>query len=173
MAAVKTKAKKKASSRSKPAAKKKVKPIPDGYHTLTPYMIVDGAAAALDFYKRAFGAKNALSIDGPGGKIMHCEFVIGDSKFMMADEFPEKGARSPKTYNGSPISLHLYVPDVDSRFQKAVAAGATVKRPLTDQFYGDRSGTVIDPFGHTWHISTHVEDVTPAEMERRMAAMKK
>jgi len=92
---------------------------------------------------------------------------------MMADEFPEKGARSPKTYNGSPISLHLYVPDVDSRFQKAVAAGATVKQPLTDQFYGDRSATLIDPFGHTWHISTHVEDVKPAEMERRMAAMKK
>ena len=170
MAAVKTKAK--AKKQAKPAAKRRVKPIPDGYHTLTPYMIVDGAAAALDFYKRAFGARADVRMDGPGGKIMHCEFVIGDSKFMMADEFPEKGARSPKHYNGSPVSLHLYVPDVDSRFAKAVAAGASVKQAVTDQFYGDRSGTVIDPFGYTWHISTHMEDVSPKEMERRMAAMK-
>ena len=169
MAAVKKKAKAK---KAKPAAKNKVKPIPDGYHTFTPYMIVDGAAAALDFYKRAFGAKDDVRMDGPGGKIMHSEFQIGNSKFMMADEFPPKDAWSPKHYNGSPISLHLYVPDVDSRFAKAVAAGASVKQPVTDQFYGDRSGTVIDPFGYTWHISTHTEDVSPKEMERRMAAMK-
>jgi uncharacterized glyoxalase superfamily protein PhnB len=168
---MKTKARTK-EAKARPA-KKIVKPIPAGYHTLTPYMIVDGAAAALDFYKRAFGAKADVRMDGPGGKIMHCEFEIGDSKFMMADEFPERGARGPKHYNGSPVSLHLYVPDVDSRFKKAVDAGASVKQPVTDQFYGDRSGTVIDPFGYTWHISTHTEDVAPAEMERRMAAMKK
>jgi uncharacterized glyoxalase superfamily protein PhnB len=135
-------------------------------------MIVDGAAAALDFYKRAFGAKASVCMNGPGGKIMHCEFDIGDSKFMMADEFPEKGAYGPKHYNGSPIGYHLYVPNVDSQFAKALAAGATVKSPVTDQFYGDRSGAVTDPFGYTWHLSTHTEDVTPAEIERRMAAMK-
>jgi PhnB protein len=172
MAAVKTRAKSKAKAKAKPAGRKKVEPIPAGYNTVTPYLIVDNAAAALEFYKKAFGATERGRFLGPGGKIMHCEFKIGDSIVMMADEFPEMDARSPKAYGGSPISIGLYVKDVDARFNQAVAAGATAKRPVTNQFYGDRSGTLSDPFGHVWHLSTHVEDVSPAEMKRRMEQQK-
>jgi PhnB protein len=171
MAAVKTKSKSK--SKAKTTAQKKVTPIPKGYHTATPYIIVDNAAAALDFYRKALGAKELMRIPGPGGKIMHCEFRIGDSIIMMADEHPEMDARAPKSYGGSPISMALYVANVDAQFKQALAAGGKVKRPLSDQFYGDRTGSFTDPFGHTWHIATHVEDVSPTEMQRRMAAMKK
>lgn len=148
-----------------------VNPIPDGYHTVTPYLVVDDAAAALEFYTKAFGARELMRADGPGGKIMHAEIKIGDSPIMLADEFPEMGIRSAKSYGGSPVSIALYLEDVDARFQQAVDAGATVKKPLMDQFYGDRSGTVEDPFGHTWTLATHVEDVSEEEMERRSQEM--
>ena len=150
-----------------------MKPIPDGYHCVTPYLIVSGAAAALDWYARALGAEVTVRMDGPGGKLMHAEFRLGDSMLMLADEFPEMVARSPASLGGTPVGFCLYVPECDAVFARAVAAGARVERPLQDQFYGDRSGTVIDPYGHKWTIATHVEDVSPQEMERRMAAMGK
>ena len=160
---------------TKTAASKstKVKPIPDGYHSVTPYLIIDGAARALDFYKRAFDAKELMRIPSPGDKIGHAEIKIGDSVIMLADEHPEMDARSPSHYGGSPVSIMIYLEDVDKQFKQALAAGATELRPLTDQFYGDRSGTLRDPFGHNWHLSTHKEDVSMEEMNRRMAAMKK
>jgi PhnB protein len=144
-----------------------VKPIPDGYHTVTPYLIVSGAARALDFYKKAFGATELMRMPGPGDKIMHAEIKVGDSPIMLADEFPERNIRGPQALGGSPVGIMLYVPDVDTVFNRTVAAGAKVDMPLANQFYGDRSGSVIDPFGHKWTISTHVEDVPPAEMEKR------
>ena len=147
-----------------------VKPIPDGYHSVTPYLVVQGAARAIEFYRQAFGATELFRIDAPGGKVGHAEIRIGDSPVMLADEFPDMGANSPAAFGGTPVSLMIYVPDVDARFAAAVAAGATVQRPLKDQFYGDRSGTVIDPFGHVWTIATHVEDVPPDEMQARAAA---
>jgi PhnB protein len=149
-----------------------VKPVPDGYHTVTPYLIVNGAAKALDFYRRAFGAREQMRMPGPDGKVMHAEIQIGDSKVMLADEFPQMGARSPQSIGGTPVGICLYVAKVDAVYEQAVAAGASVERPLQNQFYGDRSGTLIDPFGHKWTIATHIEDVAPAEMEKRMAAMK-
>ena len=150
-----------------------VKPIPDGYHTLTPYLIVKGAAEAIEFYKKAFGASELFRMAGPDGKVGHAEIKIGDSPIMLADEHPEMGARGPQTIGGSPVSLLLYVDDVDALFNQAVAAGATVNRPIKDQFYGDRSGALEDPFGHLWHIATHKEDVPPEEMRKRAeAAMK-
>lgn len=149
-----------------------VKPIPDGYHTATPYLIVKGAADAIEFYKNVFGAAELMRVPGPGGSVMHAEIKIGDSIIMLADEFPEMDALSPKTIGGSPVILMLYLPNVDEVFQRAIAAGAKELRPLQNQFYGDRSGTVEDPFGHKWTISTHVEDVSPEELERRLAAMK-
>lgn len=145
-----------------------VKYIPDGYHTLTPCIIVKGAASALEFYKQAFGAVEIMRFDGPGGNVAHAEIQIGDSKIMMADESPEWGCVSPQTVGGTPVSMCLYVEDVDARFAQAVKAGATVKRPVADQFYGDRSGTVTDPFGHVWTVSTHKEDMSVEEMKRRM-----
>lgn len=148
------------------------KPIPDGYHAITPYLIIQGAAQALDFYQKAFGAKERMRMPGPGGKVMHAEIQLGDSVVMLADEFPEMGAVSPTTLGGSPTFVLLYVNDVDQTFAQALAAGATVERPVQNQFYGDRSGTLKDPFGHRWTISTHVEDVTPEEMKRRMASVK-
>ena len=151
----------------------KVKAIPDGYHSVTPYLIIDGAARALDFYKRAFDAKEMMRIPSPGDKIGHAEIKIGDSVIMLADEHPEMGARSPSHFGGSPVSIMIYVEDVDKQFKQAIAAGGTEVRPLADQFYGDRSGTLKDPFGHSWHLSTHKEDVSMEEMNRRMAAMKK
>ena len=150
-----------------------VKPIPDGYHTVTPYLIVQSAAKALDFYKKAFGATEVCRMPGPGGKIMHAEVKIGDSPVMLADEFPEMDARGPQALGGTPVGLCIYVENVDALFDRAVTAGAKVLRPVVDQFYGDRSGTVADPFGHKWTIATHKEDVSPEEMKRRMeAAMK-
>ena len=149
----------------------KVNPIPTGYHSVTPYLIFKDAAKALDFYKNAFGATEVMRFPGPGGRIMHAELKIGDSHIMLADEFPEMGAVSPETVGGTPVSFVIYVENVDDRFRKAVAAGAKEKRAVADQFYGDRSGTLVDPFGHIWSISTHVEDVSLDEMKRRMAKM--
>ena len=150
-----------------------VKPIPDGYHSVTPYLILNDARAGLEYYKKAFGAHERFKMEGPGGKIMHAEISIGDSVIMLADEFPEMGANSPKTMGGTPVSILLYVENVDQRFKKAVEEGGKIKRDLQNQFYGDRSGTLEDPFGHVWTIATHVEDVAPEEMQRRSeAAMK-
>jgi PhnB protein len=148
-----------------------VNPIPEGYHTATPYLIVDGAAAAIEFYKQAFGAVELFRMGGPDGKIGHAEIKIGTSPIMLSDEAPQMGALSAKTIGGSPVSLMLYVEDVDALSAQAEKAGAKVVRPVTDQFYGDRSGTFEDPFGLQWHLATHKEDVSPEEMEKRMAAM--
>jgi len=148
-----------------------VKAIPEGYHAVTPYLIIKGATQAIDFYKKVFGASEIMRFDAPGGKIGHAEIKIGDSPIMLADEMPERGYVSPNTLGGSPVSLMIYVDDVDSVFNRAVAAGSKVDQPLKDQFYGDRTGTVHDPFGHVWTIGTHKEDVTPEEMKRRMAAL--
>jgi PhnB protein len=153
--------------------KGKVKPVPDGYHSATPYLIVDGGAKALDFYKRVFGATERMRMPGPGGKVGHAELSIGDSVIMLADEHPEMGARGPRAFGGSAVSLVLYVTDVDATVKTAVAAGAKLLRPVEDKFYGDRSGTIEDPFGHHWHVSTHKEDVPPDELARRAAAMAK
>jgi PhnB protein len=152
----------------------KAKPIPDGYHSITPYLSVRGATEAIAFYKKAFGAQELYRIDMPGGRIGHAELQIGDSRIMLADEFPDMPdmvAQSPKTVGGTTFGINLYLEDVDTRFKQAVAAGATVKRSVKDQFYGDRSGTIEDPFGHIWTLSTHVEDVSGEEMKKRMAAL--
>jgi PhnB protein len=146
------------------------RPIPEGYHTATPYLIVKGAAGAIEFYKKAFGATELLRMAQPDGKIGHAEIKIGDSPIMLADEFPEMGARSPQSLGGSPVSILLYVEDVDRVFNQAVAAGAKVARPVKDEFYGDRIGGVTDPFGHQWYIATHKEDVAPEELKKRAAA---
>jgi PhnB protein len=146
-----------------------VKPVPDGYHSVTPYLIVKGAAKALDYYKQALGATELFRVDGPGGTVGHAEIKIGDSIVMLADEFPQMGFRGPEALGGSPVGLMIYVPDVDTQFAQALAAGGTVVKPLQNQFYGDRSGTIKDPFGHLWTISTHVEDVSPEEVARRAA----
>lgn len=148
-----------------------VKPIPDGYPVVTPYLIIRGAARALDFYKQVFGATERMRLDMPGGIIGHAEIQLGDSVIMLADEFPQMNARGPEAYGGSPVSLHLYVTDVDAIAARAVSLGAKITRPLENQFYGDRSGTVVDPFGHTWNIATHVEDVSHEETARRAAQM--
>jgi PhnB protein len=150
-----------------------VKPIPEGYHSVTPYLIISGAAAAIDFYKRAFGAKERMRMPGPSGKVMHAEIEIGDSAVMLADEFPEMGFRGPQALGGTPVSLMLYVEDADMVFNQAVAAGAKVLKPLQDQFYGDRSGTIADPYGHVWTIGTHKEDLTPKEINRRFETQMK
>ena len=148
----------------------KVKPIPDGYNGVTPYLIVDDAARAIEFYKEAFGASEVYRFDAPGGRVGHADVKIGDTHVMLADEHTEVGARSPKTIGGSPVSLSLYVGDVDATVAKAVEAGARVIRPVANQFYGDRTGGVEDPFGHVWYVATHVEDVSDEEMRRRAAA---
>jgi PhnB protein len=144
-----------------------IKAIPDGYHSVTPYLIVNGAAKAMDFYKRAFGAVELMRMPRPDGKIGHAEMRIGDSAIMLADEHPEMGFRSPQSLGGSAVSLMVYVEKVDDVFGRAVAGGAKELRAIKDQFYGDRSGTLQDPFGHTWTVATHVEDVPPEEMGRR------
>jgi PhnB protein len=146
------------------------KPIPEGYHSATPYLIVKGAAEAIDFYKRTFGATESLRMADPKGAIAHAEIKIGDSVIMLADEHPNMGYRGPRSLGGSAVSIMLYVADVDGTFERAIQAGAKARRPVANQFYGDRSGTLEDPFGHVWTISTHVEDVAPEEMQRRAAA---
>ena len=149
----------------------KMKPIPKGYHAVTPYLSVKGAAGAIAFYKKAFGAKEIMRMPGPKGTIGHAEIQVGDSRIMLADEFPEMNFRSPRSVGGTPVNIHLYVPDADKVAKKAVAAGAKMLRPAADQFYGDRSGSLEDPFGHVWHIATHVKDVSMKELKKRAAAM--
>jgi len=148
----------------------KVKPIPDGYHNVTPYLIIDGAAKAIEFYKKVFGAKEKMRMPSPGGKVGHAELSLGDSMIMLADEHPDMGHRAPHAYGGSAVSLMVYVPDVDATVKTAIAGGAKVVRPVENQFYGDRMGTIQDPFGHSWYVATHVEDVPPEEMAKRAAA---
>jgi PhnB protein len=147
-----------------------VKPIPEGYHTVTPYLILSGAGDAIAFYKKALGAEEVLRLADPGGKVHHAEISIGDSRVMLADEHPEIQALSPRTVGGSPVSIHLYVEDVDRAVERAVAAGAKLVRPVADQFYGDRVGGIEDPFGYRWFIATHKEDLTIEEIRRRAAA---
>lgn len=146
-----------------------VKPIPEGYHSITPYLIINGAAKALEFYKQAFGATELFRMDH-GGKIGHAEMQIGNSRIMLADEYPDMKYLGPTTLGGSCVSIMLYVEDVDSVFKQAITAGATEQRAIEDKFYGDRMGSLVDPFGHVWHVGTHKEDVTPEEMEKRLAA---
>jgi len=148
-----------------------VQAIPQGYHTLTPYMTVRDAARAIEFYKKAFGAVEKGVMKGPGGKVMHAELIIGDSIVMLADEFPEFGSMSPLSTGGSGMGLHIYVEDVDSAFDRAVGAGATIDMPVADMFWGDRYGKLSDPFGHKWSIATHKRDLSMEEMEEGMKAM--
>ena len=147
-----------------------VKTVPDGYHSITPYLFIDGAAAAIEFYKQAFGATEIMRMGAPGGKVGHAELQIGSSRIMLSDESLEMGAKSPKTVGGSPVMIHLYIDDVDAAVTRSVAAGATITRPVADQFYGDRTGGIRDPSGHVWHVATHVEDVSQEEMMKRAAA---
>jgi PhnB protein len=146
------------------------KPIPDGYHAVTPYLIIRGAAAAIEFYKKAFGAEEVYRLAMPDGRVGHAEIRVGDSVVMLADEFPEMGAKSPAALGGTPVTLLLYMHDVDAVSARAVAAGAKVKKPIQDQFYGDRSGTFEDPFGHVWTIATRKEELSPEEIKRRAMA---
>src|SRR5207244_7205363 len=147
-----------------------VKPIPEGYHSVTPYLIVKGGADAIEFYKKAFGATELFRFPAPGGKIGHAEIKIGDSPIMLADEFPEMGHKAPQSEAGSPVGLMIYVDDVDTIFSQAIAAGGREQRPVKDQFYGDRSGTLVDPFGHIWTVATHKEAVSMEELERSAKA---
>jgi PhnB protein len=146
-----------------------VKPTPDGYPRVTPYLQVDGASAAIDFYTKVFGATERMRMPSPGGKVGHAELEIGDSLIMLADEFPEMGVLGPKTIGGTPVTISLYVEDVDDVFERAIAEGAVSVRGVENQFYGDRAGQLEDPFGHRWSVATHVEDVPPDEMAKRAA----
>lgn len=146
------------------------KPIPEGYHSVTPYLIVRGGAAAIDYYTKAFGATELFRFPAPDGKIGHAEIKIGDSPIMLADEYPAMGYNGPQSVGGSPVSLMIYVEDVDAVFNRAIESGGTVKEAVQDKFYGDRIGTLTDPFGHVWHVATHKEDVSLEEMERRAKA---
>jgi len=145
-------------------------PIPQGFHTVTPFLVLRNAATGLEFYKRAFGAEEVECVTGPGGKIMHAEIRIGDSMLMLSDEFPDMGCHSPQALGGTPVSLYLYVRDVDALFKQAVAAGASALLPVTDMFWGDRYGKLADPFGHIWSLATRKEDLTPEEIGRRSEA---
>ena len=147
----------------------KVNPIPEGYPRVTPYLTIDGAAKAIDFYRDIFGATEQVRMAGPDGKVGHAELAIGDSVVMLADPFPDMNQSSPKQLGGSPVFLMVYVDDVDDVFARAIKAGATELAPLADQFYGDRSGQFEDPFGHKWNVASHIEDVSPEEMEKRAA----
>ncbi|HEX4044740.1 MAG TPA: VOC family protein [Gammaproteobacteria bacterium] len=151
--------------------KTKVLAVPKGYHSITPYLMISNAAKAIDFYKKVFGAKEVMRVEHTPGKINHAELQIGDSKIMLSDECPEMNARSPQTYGGSPVSIHLYVKNVDAVVNQAVAAGAKLFKPIETMFYGDRSGMLTDPYGHLWCVSTHVENVSAAEMKKRMAKL--
>lgn len=147
-----------------------VKPIPEGYHSVTPYLIIKGAAAAIEYYKKSFGATELFRMPTPDGKIGHAELKIGDSPIMLSDEHPDLGHVGPQTLGGTPVGIMIYVDDVDTIYKRAISGGGQEIKPLQDQFYGDRSGTLKDPFGHMWTVATHVEDVAPEEMEKRMAA---
>jgi PhnB protein len=151
----------------------KVKTIPDGYHAITPYLSIKGASEAIEFYKRAFGATERMRMAQPDGRIGHAELQFGDSCVMLSDESPEMDFRAPGTIGGTPVHLYLYVDDVDAVVKRAVEAGATVVRPVQDQFYGDRSGSVLDPYGHVWHVATHKEDLSMEEIQKRAAAAHK
>lgn len=146
----------------------KVKPVPEGFHTVTPYLVVDDGARALDFYQKAFGAKERMRMPGPDGKISHAEITIGDSIIMLGPAQADTGVRSPQSVGSSTVSIFLYLDDVDSTFKKALSAGAKEAQPLADQLWGDRYGRLTDPFGHSWSLATHKEDVSPEEMSRRM-----
>jgi PhnB protein len=146
-----------------------VKPIPDGYPRVSAYLIIDGASDAIDFYKDVFGASERMRIGAPGGKVGHAELAIGNSVIMLADEYPEMDAVGPKTVGGTPVTMSVYVENVDATFDRAVKAGAKAQRPVENQFYGDRSGQFLDPFGHKWHVASHIEDVPPDEMAKRAA----
>jgi PhnB protein len=146
-----------------------VSPIPQGYHSVTPYLVLDNAVKAIEFYQQAFDAQELMRLPAPDGKVAHAEIKIGDSPVMLADASQE--FKGPHAFGGTPVSLMIYVEDVDRIFRQALAAGATQLRPLENQFYGDRSGTLADPFGHVWTVATHIEDVSPEEIDRRMAAM--
>ena len=147
----------------------KVKPVPDGYSAITPYLCVDGAEAAIAFYGEVFGATERMRLPAPDAKIGHAELQIGDSVVMLSDEFPEMGAQSPKTVGGTPVTMSVYVEDVDAVFDRALKAGAKALRPVEDQFYGDRTGTFEDPFGHRWSVATNIEDLTPDQVAERAA----
>jgi PhnB protein len=151
----------------------KVKAIPAGYEGATPYLIIKGAANAIEFYKKAFGATEIMRIPSPGGTVGHAEIKIGDAIIMLADEFPEMNHRSPQSFGGTPVSMLVYVQDVDAVFKRAITAGANALTPVEDKFYGDRSGSLEDPFGHQWHFATHIEDVPPDEMAKRAEAFMK
>ncbi|HEY8217118.1 MAG TPA: VOC family protein [Acidimicrobiia bacterium] len=148
----------------------KVNPIPDGYRSVTPYLIIDGASNAIDFYEKVFGTKERMRMPMPDGRVGHAELELGDSVIMLADEFPDMEIKGPGTIGGSPVNIHIYVDDVDATFDRAVAAGADVLQPLENKFYGDRAAQLRDPFGHVWSIATHVEDVAPDEMQKRAEA---
>jgi uncharacterized glyoxalase superfamily protein PhnB len=149
----------------------KVNPVPEDMHSVTPHLVCAGASEAIEFYKKAFGAVEAARVPGPGGKLMHAMIRIGDSAVMLVDEMPEWGALGPKSLNGSPVTIHLYVENADAAFERAVKAGAKVTMPLADQFWGDRYGKLVDPFGHHWSIATHVRDVSMEEAQQAMKAM--
>jgi uncharacterized glyoxalase superfamily protein PhnB len=150
-------------------SKQRVKPIPDGMHTVTPHLVCNGAASAIEFYKKAFSAVELARLPGPGGKLMHAMIRIGDSAVMLVDEFPDQGGLGPKSLKGSPVTIHLYVEDVDATVKRAVAAGARITMPVEDMFWGDRYGRIEDPFGHHWSIATHIRDVS---LEEAQAAMR-
>lgn len=167
----KTKAKKPAAKKARPAARrsKRVAPVPAGCHTVTPHLVLRDTARALEFYKQAFGAKELSRMTGPDGSVAHAEMRIGDSIIMLGDEMPAMGATAPETVGGSPVQIFLMVPNVDALFDRAVKAGATVQMPMQDMFWGDRYGKLLDPFGHKWSLAMHIEDVSPKEMARRAA----
>lgn len=166
-----TKSKKKTAAKSTKRKPAKVQAVPKGYTSVTPYLIVANATQAIDFYKKAFGAKEVMRMEKAGGKVGHAELKINDAKIMLADEFPEMNALSPQAFGGTAVSIHLYLKDVDGVVQRALDAGAKLVRPVEDMFYGDRCGTVEDPSGHKWHVSTHIEDVSPREIRKRLDKM--
>jgi len=146
-----------------------VKPIPEGFHTITPHLVVKGASDAIEFYKKAFGAEEITRLSGPDGKsVMHAELRIGDSRLMLCDEFPGSGCMSPRSAGGTTVTIHLYVSDVDAVFERALAAGATVVMPVMDKFWGDRYGNLADPYGHQWGVATHKQDLTPEECQKAL-----
>ncbi len=151
--------------------KNKISAIPKGYNSVTPCLTINNAAQAIDFYKTVFGAKEVMRMAKPNGKIGHAELKIGDTKIMLADEYPEMDIRGPEAFGGTPVGIHIYIKNVDQIVEKAVSAGANVKRPPENMFYGDRSATLVDPYGHVWHVSTHIEDVSKAQMRKRAAEL--
>jgi PhnB protein len=157
-------------AQKRPAARK-VQPIPDNYNVVMPYLPIRGAAAAIEFYRKAFGANERMRMPGPEGKLGHAEVQIGDSVVMLADEYASMDFLGPQSRGGTTVTIHLYVKDVDATVARAAALGAKVVRPVADQFYGDRTATIEDPFGHVWHVATHTEDVPPKELKRRAAEM--